>query len=195
MNMGTETVMSEKRRKKTGGRVPGSKNRNTLIGKSVAETLKNWLGFDDESVQRTGMIDGKGYGGRLKLEAMWNKDRPIDPQFVALGKFLFSYGYGLPGKATERKEERPSLVFATTHGYQSWDPRAPGAAEMNARSQRMIEDKQADLVLQAETRAAEAVVIDVKATAAEDDAAVETLEAVVPPPEDPSAFGGGGRGR
>ena len=40
----------------------------------------------------------KGYGGRLKLEAMWNKGRPIDPQFVALGKFLFSYAYGNPGK-------------------------------------------------------------------------------------------------
>jgi hypothetical protein len=26
--------------------VPGSKNRNTLIGKNVSETLNNWLGFD-----------------------------------------------------------------------------------------------------------------------------------------------------
>jgi hypothetical protein len=179
-----ELVMEKKRRKKTGGRVPGSKNRNTLIGKNVSETLKNWLGFDDESVQRTGMIDGKGYGGRLKLEAMWNKDRPIDPQFVALGKFLFAYGYGLPGKATERKEERPPMVFATTHGYQSWDPRAPGAAEMNARSQRMIEAKSEELKVAA--LEAKGEVIEKIA-----DAEVpETLESV-----DPDAFGGGGSRR
>ena len=25
---------------------------------NISETLKNWLGFDDESVQRTGQIDG-----------------------------------------------------------------------------------------------------------------------------------------
>jgi hypothetical protein len=141
------------------------------------------------------MIDGKGYAGRLKLEAMWDDRRPVDPQYVALAKFLFSYAYGTPGKATEGKVEREPMIFATTHGYQSWDPRAPGAAEMNARSQRMIEAKAEEIRIQALEAKGEAVVIDAKATAAEDDAAVETLEAVVPPPEDPSAFGGGGRGR
>ncbi|SRR6266478_2303453 len=187
MNMGTETVMSEKKpRKKTGGRVPGSKNKRTLIGKDVSETLKNWLGFDDESVQRTGMIDGKGYAGRLKLEAMWDDRRPVDPQYVALAKFLFSYAYGTPGKATEGKVEREPMVFATTHGYQSWDPRAPGAAEMNARSQRMIEAKAEEIKLRA--LEAKGEVIEVEKTV--DPEAPETLESV-----DPDAFGGGGSRR
>jgi hypothetical protein len=98
-------------RKKTGGRKPGSLNRKTIIGKNVQETLKNWLGFDDESVARTGKIDGKGYGGRLKLEAMWNQGRPVDPKFLALAKFLFSYGYGIPGRMPV--EGRTNICFLT----------------------------------------------------------------------------------
>jgi hypothetical protein len=183
--------MAEK--KKRGGRVPGSKNKRTLIGKDVAETLKNWLGFDNESVQRTGMIDGDGYRGRLALKKMWNDERPIDPQYIALAKFLFSYAYGLPTKVVEHKEQRPQLIFASTSGHVPWSPLAPGAAEMNARSQRMIEAKQAELLQQAETREAEAVVIDVKATVEDDAAAAEVLEAVIPPPEPPEAHGRGGR--
>src|SRR3979411_2768432 len=112
--------MEKKPRKKTGGRVPGSKNKRTLIGKDVAETLKNWLGFDNESVQRTGMVDGDGYRGRLALKAMWDDQRPVDPHYVAPAKFLFGYAYGLPGKAVERKEQREQLIFATTHGYVPW---------------------------------------------------------------------------
>jgi len=175
--------MEKKPRKKTGGRVPGSKNRNTLIGKNVSETLKNWLGFDDESVQRTGQIDGDGYRGRLALKAMWNDERPIDPQYIALARFLFSYAYGQPGKMPVEGVHRPTLIFASTSGQVPWSDHAPGAAEMNARSQRMIEAKQ---VLEA-AKPDEA--IEAKA-AVEDDAAAEVLEAVVPPPEDRRAFGG-----
>src|SRR6266478_1950666 len=124
----------KKPRKKTGGRKPGSLNRKTIVGKSVSETLKNWLGFDDESVERTGRLDANGYRGRLALKAMWDDERTVDPRYLALAKFLFSYAYGLPGKATERKEHRDPLVFASTSGYVNWDPRHPAAAAMDARS-------------------------------------------------------------
>jgi hypothetical protein len=174
--------MEKKPRKKTGGRVPGSKNKRTLIGKDVAETLKNWLGFDNESVQRTGMVDGDGYRGRLALKAMWDDQRPVDPQYVALAKFLFGYAYGLPGKAVERKEQREQLIFATTHGYVPWDSRAPEAARLNARSERMITAKSEELALQAIEAKGE--VIEVEKTA--DTEVPETLESV-----DPDAFGGG----
>ena len=78
------------------------------------------------------------------------------------------------------------MVFATTHGYQSWDPRAPGAAEMNARSQRMIEAKAEEIKLRA--LEAKGEVIEVEKTV--DPEAPETLESV-----DPDAFGGGGSRR
>jgi hypothetical protein len=133
--------MDKKPRKKTGGRVPGSKNKRTLIGKDVAETLKNWLGFDNESVERTGMIDGDGYRGRLALKAMWDDQRPVDPQYVALAKFLFGYAYGTPGKHQQEGVQRETLVFSTSHGYLPWDSRAPAAAALNARSVLMIEGR------------------------------------------------------
>jgi hypothetical protein len=178
--------MDQKKRKKTGGRPPGGLNKRTLVGKSVSETLKNWLGFDDEAVARTGQIDGDGYRGRLALRQMWNDQRPIDPQYIALAKFLFSYAYGLPGKAVERKVEREQLIFATTHGYVPWDSRAPEAARLNARSQAMIESKSEEIKLQAIEAKGE--VIEVEKTA--DTEVPETLESV-----DPDAFGGGGSRR
>jgi hypothetical protein len=123
---------------------------------------------------------------------MWDDQRPVNPQYVTLAKFLFSYAYGTPGKVTERKVEREPMVFATTHGYRNWDSRAPGAAEMNARSQRMIEAKAEEIQIQAETREAEKpLVIEAKA---DNDTDAEVLEAVIPPTEDPGAHGGG-RGR
>jgi hypothetical protein len=117
-------------------------------------------------------------------------------EFHNLSKLALGYAIGLPGKATERKVERAPMVFATTHGYQSWDPRAPGAAEMNARSQRMVEAKAEEIKVQAEAREAEkAVVIEAKADHETDlEADLEALESVTPPPEDPGAHGGG-RGR
>jgi len=173
----------QKPRKKRGGRVAGVPNKRTLIGKSVSETLSNWLGFDDAAVERTGMIDGKGYGGRLKLEAMWNKGRPIDPQFVALGKFLFSYAYGNPGKMVmESKQQRPPVIFL---GSKPWDPENPNNKAMDARSARMIEAKDAEEKLRA-LEAKQPEIIDVESAKADEG---ETLERVIePPPPDPSAF-------
>jgi hypothetical protein len=119
---------------------------------------------------------------------MWNDQRPIEPQFIALAKFLFGYAYGLPGKAVERKEQREQLVFATLHSYLPFDSRVDPGRET---SQRMIKAKSEELALAAlEAKGEPPVTIDAKATAAEDDA--EVLEVVVPPPapEDPRAFGG-----
>ena len=41
------------------------------------------LGFDSAAVER-GQLNATGYRGRLKLKAMWDDERPIDPQFVGL---------------------------------------------------------------------------------------------------------------
>lgn len=54
------------KRRKTGGRRPGSLNRNTLVGKGASEIFKHMMGIDDAAVERTGRIDGKGYGFRLR---------------------------------------------------------------------------------------------------------------------------------
>jgi hypothetical protein len=119
-------------------------------------------------------------------------DHALDPtEFHNLSRLALSYAIGLPTKAVERKEQRDQLLFITTHGYVPWDARAPAAARLNARSAQMITDKSEEIALQAETRAAEAVVIDVP----KGDPDAEVLEVVVPPPEDPGAHGGGGRGR
>jgi hypothetical protein len=183
--------MDKKPRKKTGGRVPGSKNKRTLIGKDVAETLKNWLGFDNESVERTGMIDGDGYRGRLALKAMWDDQRPVDPQYVALAKFLFGYAYGTPGKHQQEGVQRQTLIFSSTHGYLPYDSRAPAALELDARSRQLNLAKEQDLRQALEAAKPDEVVIDVPKA----DEVGEALELVIPPPESPDAFGGGGRGR
>jgi hypothetical protein len=190
-----EIVMEKKPRKKTGGRKPGSLNRKTIIGKNISDTLKAWIGLDDESVARTGMIDGEGYRGRLALRQMWNDERPVDPQFVALAKFLFGYAYGTPGKHQQGGVQRQTLVFASVSGHVPWSPLAPGAAEMNARSAAMNAAKENDLRMKAlEAAKPDEVIIDVKKGDTEIDG--EVLEAVVPPPEDdPGAHGGGRRGR
>jgi hypothetical protein len=136
------------------------------------------------------MIDGEGYRGRLALRDMWNDQRPVDPQFVALAKFLFGYAFGLPTKVVEHKEQKVQLTFATSHGYLPWDARAPAAAALNARSVRLIEGKAQDITAQAEARAVEAAE-KLDTTKGDSEEPLETLEAVVPPPESPEAFGRG----
>jgi hypothetical protein len=151
--------------------------------------LKNWLGFDDESVARTGMIDGKGFGGRLKLEQMWNQGRPVDPKFLALAKFLFSYGYGIPGRMPVEGRTSKTLIFSMTHGYQPWDERVDPLRE---RAAAMIQAKAEREQLLALEEGQKTVI---EAKAAPDEPEGEALESVVPPPESPETFGGGGRGR
>jgi hypothetical protein len=106
-------------------------------------------------------------------------------------------GYGQVKHAmVSGDQQRPTLIFTSTSGHVPWSPLAPGAAAMNARSEAMNRAKEQEGQLLALEAAAEKapVVIDAKATA-EDDPAAEVLEAVIPPPEDPGAHGGGGRGR
>jgi hypothetical protein len=126
-----------KKKKKTGGRAAGTLNKRTLIGKSVAETLSNWLGFDDTSVERTGQINGDGYRGRQKLRDMWDDKRPVDPQYITLAKFLFSYAHGLPGKHQEPKAAKEPFLFIN---YRQVDPMADKTAKM-------IEERDAELAL------------------------------------------------
>jgi hypothetical protein len=117
-------------------------------------------------------------------------DDAVDPtEFHNLSRLALGYAIGLPGKATESKEQRLQLVFATTHGYVPWDSRAPAAAALNARSAQLIEGKSREITEAAEAREAEAAAPkdDVKKGDAEPD-----LEIVVPPelPE-PESFGRG----
>jgi hypothetical protein len=118
---------------------------------------------------------------------MWDDERPVDPQYVALAKFLFSYAYGTPSKHQPNVVQRDPLLFISTTGYTPWDPANPLAKEMNERSARMIAEGDARLALEAAERKGE--VIEAKATV-EDDANAETLESVVPPPEQFDGRGG-----
>jgi hypothetical protein len=128
-----------KKKKKTGGRAAGTLNKRTLIGKSVAETLSNWLGFDDAAVERTGLINGDGYRGRQKLLDMWNDKRPVDPQHVALAKFLFSYAHGLPGKHQEPKPSKEPFLFINyRHGHDPMEPKTTAMLEAKAQEERLL---------------------------------------------------------
>jgi hypothetical protein len=111
--------------------------------------------------------------------------------------FLLKLGcsLGTPAKHQVAGEQRLQLIFATTHGYVPWDARAPAAAKINARSARLIEGKAQEITAQAETREAEAAEKPVDVTKGDSEEPLETLEAVVPPPESPDAFGGGGSRR
>lgn len=77
----------DKPKRKRGGRARGSKNKSTLIGKNIQETLRNWIGLDDASVVRTGMIAALGRAGGSAPGARGRHDqgegettsRPPDP--------------------------------------------------------------------------------------------------------------------
>ncbi len=170
MTMGTEMITME--RKKRGGRIPGSKNRSTLIGKDVAETLKNWLGFDSAAVER-GQLNAAGYRGRLKLKAMWDDERPVDPQFVVLAKFLFSYAFGNPGKMVmDSGQKQASVLFVSSRDYKPYDARANPEIDERSRQMNLENDKQ--LALEAAEKA--------KPVVLEPEPEGETLELLPPPP-------------
>jgi len=174
--MDTETItMDENKPKKipgTGrgtGRAHGSKNL------AVGEVKREIRAFFQE----------------LTIDSMrWRKNvrthlemAPDAREFRFWSTIALSYRFGVPGKMAPEGVERAPMIFATTHGYQSWDPRAPGAAEMNARSRRMIEAKAEEIKLQAIEAKGE--VIEVEKTA--DSEGPETLESV-----NPDAFNPGG---
>jgi hypothetical protein len=85
-----------------------------------------------------------------------------------------------------------TLIFSMTHGYQPWDERVDPLRERAAAMIAAKMEKEKLLALE-EAKGEAPVVIDVKKGDTEVDG--ETLESVVPPPESPETFGGGGRGR
>jgi hypothetical protein len=185
--MDTPTNNNEPKRR---GRKPGSpktpgsgrvKGRPPQVPENIRAVCREVLGLDNLAIRkrvRRWLEAGDGLGS---------------PTF----RHILTMGYGQPKHAmVSGDQQRDQLLFITTHGYVPWDARAPAAAALNARSVRLIEGKAEEIKLQAETREAEAaekpVVID--ATKGDSEEPVETLESVNLP-ENPDAFGGGGRGR
>jgi len=177
----TPSTPEPKRRGRKPGtpKTPGSgrvKGRPPQVPENIRAVCREVLGLDNLAIRKrlkTWFESGDGLGSTTFRHVML-------------------MGYGQPKHAmVSGDQQRAPIIFATTHGYQSWDARAPGAAEMNARSQRMIEAKAEEIQVQAEARAAEKV-IEAKVDHETD---LEALESVTPPPENPGAHGGGGRGR
>ena len=82
-----------------------------------------------------------------------------------------------------------TLIFAMTHGMEPWHPSVDPLRE---RAEAMIQAKaERERLLALE----EAKPVVIQAKAAPDEPEGEALESVSEPPDDPSAFGGGGRGR
>ena len=155
-----------------GGRAPGQKNL------SVGETKREIKAFFQELT-----IDSMRWRKNVKMHL---EQAPDPREFRFWSTIALSYRFGVPGKMAPEGVQREQLIFATTHGYVPWDSRAPAAAEINARSARLITAKSEELKLQAIEAKSE--VIEVEKTA--DTEVPETLESV-----DPNAFGGGGSRR
>jgi hypothetical protein len=68
--------------RKTGGRRPGSLNRNTLVGKNVSEIFKHMMGIDDAAVERTGQINREGYRFRCRWQEILDGERSPDPAYT-----------------------------------------------------------------------------------------------------------------
>lgn len=165
------------------GRPPGGLNKRTLLGKSVSETISNMLGFDEAAVERTKMINGKGYAGRLKFEQMINGERPPHPEWLATLKVALSYAYGLPGRmVTDKGPQRPSVLFVALDNQKPWE----GENRMDRKSIAMNAAKEQErLMLEADK--GKSVAIEAKATgdtSADDLEGGHGFEAVKPEPVD-----------
>lgn len=175
----------------TGGRKPGSKNKSTLLGKGIAEVFRNMLGFDDEAVERTGIINGRGVSARKRIIDTLHGRRPVtNAEHRALVAMMLPYAYGLPNKMPLAGGPNRTLIFAMTHGYQPW---APEVDPLRERAAAMIQAKAEREQLLALEGGTPTVIEATKAAPNEPEG--ETLESVSEPPDNPSAFGGGGRGR
>jgi hypothetical protein len=162
-----------------GGRAIGQKNKvKTETKQSMAEFFES--------------LTSSNYRWRTRVKRILDAERGVTEQdFHKWSLLALDRSLGTPGKHQVAGEQRLQLAFLTSHGYLPWDARAPAAAALNARSQRMIEGKAEEIVIQAEARASEAAekaVVD----APKGDPEGEVLESVSEPPE---TFGGGGRGR
>lgn len=110
-------------------------NRNTLVGKGASEIFKHMMGIDDAAVERTGRIDGKGYGFRLRWQEILGGRRAPDFAYTNVVKLSLAYAVGNPGKLQETGKQRESLVFLTTNGLLPWDPRADSMKDIIDRMQ------------------------------------------------------------
>ena len=134
-----DLVMEKKPRKKTGGRKPGSLNKNTLLGKGIAEVFRNMLGFDDAAVERTGIINGKGVLARERIIDTLHGRRPAtNAEHRALVAMMLPYAYGLPNKMPLAGGPNRTLIFAMTHGMEPWHPSVDPLRE---RAEAMIQAK------------------------------------------------------
>lgn len=82
---------------------------------------------------------------------------PNAQEFYKWSVLAYGYMVGRPGLMTPEAALRSGFAFVSSDGYLPWDARATGAAALNARSQAMIEAKEADLKLQAEAKANEVI--------------------------------------
>ena len=132
-----------KGQKKTGGRQRGTPNK---LGSSIAEVFRNLMGLDDEAVERTAKIDGKGYRCRRRLFEMLHGDRDVDPAFTNLLKTCLAYGFGTPRRmeADTAGAMMRRLAFITARGL-PWqqDPLA-------LRESQMLQQQETEAALQVE---------------------------------------------
>jgi hypothetical protein len=174
--------MEKKRKKKTGGRRPGSLNKRTLLGKGITEVFRNMLGFDDAAVERTGIINGKGVLARERIIDTLHGRRPAtNAEHRALVSIMLPYAYGLPNKMPLEGGRTSTLNFTMVHGYAAWDPRVDPLRERAAAMVKAKEEREQMLALERGKRDA----IEVQGEAVEDEG--ETLESVSAP-ESPDAF-------
>jgi hypothetical protein len=151
-------------------------NRNTLVGKGASEIFKHMMGIDDAAVERTGRIDGKGYGFRLRWQEILGGRRTPDFAYTNVVKLSLAYAVGNSGKLQEAGKQRESLVFLTTNGLLPWDPRADSMKDI---IDRMQAEKSAEEKLKAIEAKAEPVAADKDG----DTEIQEGLELVQEPPE------------
>jgi hypothetical protein len=171
-------IIEMARGRKTGGRKPGSLNRNTLVGKGVSEIFKHMMGIDDEAVERTGQINREGYGFRRRWQEILDGERNPDPAYTNVVKLSLAYAVGNPGKLQEASKQRESLVFLTTNGMVPWDPRADSMKDITDRMLTQKSEEEKVLALEAKKPAE-----PVAATDNDSEAPVESLELVQEPPE------------
>jgi hypothetical protein len=168
-----------------GGRAPGQKNRNTLIGKNVQDTFRNFLGLDDEAVVRTGRIDRVGYGARVRLQQMFDGIRTPDPAYTNLMKLGLAYAYGTARRMEPPVSTRKSIAFIGRNGL----PWSPENDPMRDQERAALEAQKAERLTERQAREAQAedAIVVKKVDSATD--AGETLEAVnLPEPEPPSEY-------
>jgi hypothetical protein len=134
---------------KTGGRKKRVPNK---LGTTISETFRNFLGLDDEAVERTGMIDSKGYGCRVRLKEMLDGKRDPDPAYTGLLRVALSYAYGTPRRMEpdQAGAMQRRLAFITARGL-PWqqDPLA-------LRESQMLQQQETEAALQLEIKKAEA---------------------------------------